>query len=84
MKHRWFVLLLVVVLAAITLSACGTEINDGKIDGLEDLPILIEVTGLESVTGTLEANLMTEAELANALTAVKPHTTLMMGPPVKR
>ena len=70
MKKLWlvFLSLLAVILA---LTACGTEVNDGKIDGIDKLPAKVEVTGLEGVTGTVEAKPLDEKALADAFAAVR-------------
>ena len=70
MKKLWLVFLSVLV-AILALTACGTEVNDGKIDGIDKLPVKVEVTGLEGVTGTVEAKPLDEKALADAFAAVR-------------
>ena len=70
MKKLWLVFLSVLV-AILALTACGTEVNDGKIDGIDKLPAKVEVTGLEGVTGTVEAKPLDEKALADAFAAVR-------------
>ena len=70
MKKLWLVFLSVLV-AILALTACSTEINDGKIDGIDKLPVKVEVTGLEGVTGTVEAKPLDEKALADAFAAVR-------------
>ena len=70
MKKLWLVFLSVLV-AILALTACSTEVNDGKIDGIDKLPAKVEVTGLEGVTGTVEAKPLDEKALADAFAAVR-------------
>ena len=70
MKKLWLVFLSVLV-AILALTACGTKVNDGKIDGIDKLPANVEVTGLEGVTGTVEAKPLDEKALADAFAAVR-------------
>ena len=70
MKKLWLVFLSVLV-AILALTACSTEVNDGKIDGIDKLPTKVEVTGLEGVTGTVEAKPLDEKALADAFAAVR-------------
>jgi len=70
MKKLWLVFLSVLV-AILALTACDTEVNDGKIDGIDKLPAKVEVTGLEGVTGTVEAKPLDEKALADAFAAVR-------------
>ena len=70
MKKLWLVFLSVLV-AILALTACSTEVNDGKIDGIDKLPVKVEVTGLEGVTGTVEAKPLDEKALADAFAAVR-------------
>ena len=74
MKKLWLVFLSVLV-AILALTACDTEVNDGKIDvpdeALDQLPFTVEVTGLEGVSGTGQAALLGDQAYAAALSAVK-------------
>ena len=70
MKKLWLVFLSVLV-AILALTACSPEVNDGKIDGIDKLPAKVEVTGLEGVTGTVEAKPLDEKALADAFAAVR-------------
>ena len=70
MKKLWLVFLSVLA-AILALTACSTEVNDGKIDGIDKLPAKVEVTGLEGVTGTVEAKQLDEKALADAFAAVR-------------
>ena len=70
MKKLWLVFLSVLV-AILALTACSTEVNNGKIDGIDKLPAKVEVTGLEGVTGTVEAKPLDEKALADAFAAVR-------------
>ena len=70
MKKLWLVFLSVLA-AILALTACSPEVNDGKIDGIDKLPAKVEVTGLEGVTGTVEAKPLDEKALADAFAAVR-------------
>ena len=74
MKKLWLVFLSVLA-AILALTACGTDVDDGKIDVpdevLDQLPFTIEVTGLEGVSGTGQAALLDDQAYAAALSAVK-------------
>ena len=70
MKKLWLVFLSVLV-AILALTACSPEVNDGKIDGIDKLPTKVEVTGLEGVTGTVEAKPLDEKALADAFAAIR-------------
>ena len=74
MKKLWLVFLIVLV-AILALTACDTDVDDGKIDvpdeALDQLPFTVEVTGLEGVGGTGQAALLDDQAYAAALSAVK-------------
>ena len=74
MKKLWLVFLSVLV-AILALTACGTDVDDGKIDVpdevLDQLPFTVEVTGLEGVSGTGQAALLDDQAYVAALSAVK-------------
>lgn len=77
MKKSWFVILtlLLTTVLVLALAACGTDVDDGKIDVpdevLDQLPFTVEVTGLEGVSGTGQAALLDDQAYAAALSAVK-------------
>ena len=74
MKKLWLVFLSLLV-AILALTACDTDVDDGKIDvpdeALDQLPFTVEVTGLEGVSGTGQAALLDDQAYAAALSAVK-------------
>ena len=74
MKKLWLVFLSLLV-AILALTACDTDVDDGKIDvpdeALDQLPFTVEVTGLEDVSGTGQAALLDDQAYAAALSAVK-------------
>ena len=69
-KLLLLVSIVLVLAVALGLAACGTKIDNGKIDD-NDLPVKVEVTGLEGITGSAEASLLDEAQQAAAMAAVK-------------
>ena len=71
MKKRWICIFLILLTAVFVLVACDVNIDDGKIDGIDELPLQVEVTGLEGVTGKAEVKLLTSTQEATALAAVK-------------
>ena len=64
-------LLALLVIAVFAFSACETTINDGKIDGLDEIPVSVDVTGLEGVTGTATVTVVDNTQKTEALDLVK-------------
>ena len=71
MKKIWTGLFLALLSALLVLTACSIQINDGTIEGVDKLPVSVEVTGLEGVTGEARVEVIEGEAKAEALTAVK-------------